>query len=94
MENKQSPLPLKTANSIALDFAEEFQKHYPKKPLWVMMDNLKKEIEQYASQSNYQLKEALEKAKAFIESIDDDGEGKTDWKILQEIDSALNPQKA
>ena len=37
----------KTAEEIALDFSEKFQKHYPKKPLFGMMDELANEIKKY-----------------------------------------------
>lgn len=37
-----------TSYAIALRFAETFQKCYPQQPLTGMMENLRKEIEEYA----------------------------------------------
>jgi len=39
-----------TAEEITLDFSEQFQNNYPKKPLWDMHEPLRKKIEQYADQ--------------------------------------------
>jgi hypothetical protein len=36
---------VKSSKEIALDFSEEFQNNYPKKPLFDMMDRLAKEID-------------------------------------------------
>lgn len=40
---------MKTAHEIALSFSEKFQANYPAKPLWRMMEDLRIEIEEYAS---------------------------------------------
>lgn len=48
-----------TADGIALKFAEQFQNHYPKKPLVSMMEELRKDIENYAALKS---KEAHNKA--------------------------------
>lgn len=36
---------MKSSKEIAMDFAEEFQNNYPKKPLFDMMDRLAREID-------------------------------------------------
>jgi len=42
---------MKTPEEIALTFAEDFQNNYPiKKQLWKMMDDLRKEIQEYGDE--------------------------------------------
>lgn len=51
----------KTAHGIALKFAEIFQDNYPKKPLWQMMDDLRKDIENYAQFKSKDYRPSLSK---------------------------------
>ena len=41
---------MKTPHEIALEFSEKFQKIYPNKPLWEMMEELRIEIEKYGNE--------------------------------------------
>lgn len=41
--------PKKSAHEIAVEFAERFQKNYPQKPLFPMLDDLRKAIEEYGN---------------------------------------------
>lgn len=51
----------KTAYEIAVEFAERFQRNYPRKPIFAMLDDLRKEIENHSDLLTSEFAEALVK---------------------------------